>query len=396
MESKMELQKKRSNYKPENHVMETRICDCPDHEEFACIKSSKQKYIGGHNRKGKISWNKGKKGVMPTPWNKNLTKETDKRVREYAEKIKGANSSSYKPELHVMETRVCKCGCGGTFECEKRSKQKCINRHQQKGVSNLNYKSEFHILETRYCACGCGKTFECPTVSKKRFVSGHQPEGKDSPNYNPALHIIETRVCECNCGGAFQCEAGSKQRFINGHQNRGKKNGMYGRKGDKCPSFGKIRAKETREKIRENVTKRFSDPKEREDQSKRTTESWQDPEIARRMMSVKCPNKTELRLNALIQSVAPGEFALNVRANIMTLGGKVPDFVNVNGKKKLIELFGNWYHSKEFATRNGIKYASPEDRINYFKKFGWDTLVVWEHELKGEKVLINKIGEFLK
>jgi len=31
-------------------------------------------------RKGNIPWNKGKKGVMPTPWNKGLTKETDERI----------------------------------------------------------------------------------------------------------------------------------------------------------------------------------------------------------------------------------------------------------------------------------------------------------------------------
>ena len=70
----------------------------------------------------------------------------------------------------------------------------------------------------------------------------------------------------------------------------------------------------------------------------------------------------------------------------MILSGKIPDFVNVNGKKKLIELYGDYWHRND----------NPQDRINLFKKFGWDTLVVWEKELKDEILLKEKILEFNK
>jgi len=63
-------------------------------------------------------------------------------------------------------------------------------------------------------------------------------------------------------------------------------------------------------------------------------------------------------------------------------------------KKKLIELFGNWYHSKEFAERHGIKYKSLEDRIKHFKKFGFDVLIVWERELKDLDRIKQKILTF--
>ena len=35
-----------------------------------------------------------------------------------------------------------------------------------------------------------------------------------------------------------------------------------------------------------------------------------------------------------------------------------------------------------------------QNRIDYFKQFGWDTLVIWEHELKDERAVINRLLEF--
>jgi G:T-mismatch repair DNA endonuclease (very short patch repair protein) len=107
------------------------------------------------------------------------------------------------------------------------------------------------------------------------------------------------------------------------------------------------------------------------------------------------PNKKENDLNVLLESLSPNEYALNVKGNILILGGKVPDFVNINGQKKIIELFGDYWHSDEFIQRTGHGH-SETDRREYFKQFGWDTLVVWEHELKDKTVLREKILAFSK
>jgi len=47
------------------------------------------------------------------------------------------------------------------------------------------------------------------------------------------------------------------------------------------------------------------------------------------------------------------------------IGGKCPDFINVNGQKKLIEVFGNFWHDK----------ADEQKRIKHFAKYGFKTLV---------------------
>ena len=96
------------------------------------------------------------------------------------------------------------------------------------------------------------------------------------------------------------------------------------------------------------------------------------------------PNQKEKQLHSFLQCLLPQEFALNVKAEIMILGGKTPDFVNVNGQKKIIELYGNYWH----------RYDNPQDRIDYFKQFGWDTLIIWEKELKDESLLGERILRF--
>jgi hypothetical protein len=50
--STINLGNKNPNYKPENHVMETRYCACNCGETFECSTKSEKKYIKGHHRKG--------------------------------------------------------------------------------------------------------------------------------------------------------------------------------------------------------------------------------------------------------------------------------------------------------------------------------------------------------
>ena len=60
------------------------------------------------------------------PWNKGLTKETDKRVAKSGKK----NSNTKKGRLRIpRETRTCLCGCKETFICKENSKQRFIKDH---------------------------------------------------------------------------------------------------------------------------------------------------------------------------------------------------------------------------------------------------------------------------
>ena len=95
------------------------------------------------------------------------------------------------------------------------------------------------------------------------------------------------------------------------------------------------------------------------------------------------PNKQEQCLDSFLQKKLPGEYKY-VGDFSFILGGKNPDFMNTNGKKKLIELYGSYWHKDD----------NPQDRIDFFKGYGFDTLIIWEKELEDEKSLNVRLEEF--
>lgn len=65
------------------------------------------------------------------------------------------------------------------------------------------------------------------------------------------------------------------------------------------------------------------------------------------------------------------------------------DFINCNGQKKIIELFGDYWHNRKEVKKRDKK------RIKTYAKYGYETLIIWEHELKNRKKLKNKILNFV-
>ena len=63
------------------------------------------------------------------------------------------------------------------------------------------------------------------------------------------------------------------------------------------------------------------------------------------------------------------------------LGNRNPDFINTNGKKQVIELFGTYWHPV-FDVAN---------RIEHYKQYGFACLIIWEDELADLSKLTKKI-----
>lgn len=68
------------------------------------------------------------------------------------------------------------------------------------------------------------------------------------------------------------------------------------------------------------------------------------------------------------------------------LGGKCPDFLNVDGKKQVIEVFGTYWHD----------LFDMAKRSEHFRQYGFDTLVIWEDELKNEETLLKRLRAFAR
>jgi len=96
-------------------------------------------------------------------------------------------------------------------------------------------------------------------------------------------------------------------------------------------------------------------------------------------------NKTEAKFSDFLDLLFPKEWKW-VGGGEVVFGGKVPDFINVNGQKKIIELAGDYWHDKFY----------PAERKRIFKKFGYDTLIIWTSELSNIEKIELKIKKFME
>lgn len=122
----------------------------------------------------------------------------------------------------------------------------------------------------------------------------------------------------------------------------------------------------------------------RNKRSIQTIKLWQDPDyvsIQMRARGVK-PNKSELFLQSILDNNFPGEWKY-VGDGQLIIGGKCPDYTNINGKKELLDLFGTYWHKPE----------EIEPRKQHFGKYGYKLTIIWDSELKDLEKLIARISE---
>jgi transposase-like protein len=148
-------------------------------------------------------------------------------------------------------------------------------------------------------------------------------------------------------------------------------------KGENNPNFGKALPFEQRTKISEAVKKYMTTEKGKEQARKGGAlghkACW------------KRPTSAESKLLSILESVDAGSWQY-VGDGSFTVGYKNPDFLNINGKKAVIELFGDYWHRGE----------NECDRIQHYARYGFKCLVTWEHELEDKENLSNKLMKFIE
>ena len=94
------------------------------------------------------------------------------------------------------------------------------------------------------------------------------------------------------------------------------------------------------------------------------------------------PNKLEIKLEKMLtDNNLPYKY---VGGGEVVIGYWNPDFINTDGKKKLIELFGDYFHQGE----------NPQNRIDKFARYGFETLIIWGCELKEPELVLEKVRQF--
>lgn len=129
---------------------------------------------------------------------------------------------------------------------------------------------------------------------------------------------------------------------------------------------------------------------------KREMLRWQDPNYKKKQLKLmskglhKLPTKPEKKV---IEIIKENKFPLIYTANgKIMIEGFVPDFMDNNGSKKIIEVFGDYWHKLP----NVIK--RDEKKLNIYTKYGFQILILWEHELKtlSKNIIAHKIKDFLE
>lgn len=234
------------------------------------------------------------------------------------------------------------------------------------------------------CACGCGKFVKQITKTQislgrikgefNSYVHGH------NKNRLGTVHTKESIDKMVIVHTGFQHSKRTKEKIkaialANG----------YGKW-----MLGKICPEEIKFKIAQSMKGKNKQEKTLDHKKKLSvvrSNLWKESSYVSKQMKARGvkKNKKETLLEKILYDLCPDEWEF-VGDGKMIINGKCPDFININGQKKIIELFGDYWHRND----------DPQDRINCFKPFGFDTLVIWERELKDIENVKLKINTFVR
>lgn len=149
-------------------------------------------------------------------------------------------------------------------------------------------------------------------------------------------------------------------------------------------------AKDTPEhsqKMSKAQLKKWADPEYHERMCRIRQELWAEPEWAiQQIQKMRAgwntkPTKPELELFDLLNE--NGYKYDYVGDNSLYFGTKNPDFVWVE-QNLIVECFGGYWHDGD----------EIEPRIEHFRNYGFDTLIIWDYELDDTEQLLIKLKDF--
>lgn len=166
--------------------------------------------------------------------------------------------------------------------------------------------------------------------------------------------------------------------------------------------YGRHHSEETKAKLSEKALSRWQDPiyqaKMMATQPLRAQKisatqkiNWQKPEYRAKVIPAclksRRPTDLEAKLIALIEKYnLPYKYTGD---GTFTIGRLNPDFVNINGAKIAIEVFGgHWHQNRKEPIR------TEEGRRAILREYGWQLIVIWGDELKSipEDKIVERIA----
>lgn len=114
------------------------------------------------------------------------------------------------------------------------------------------------------------------------------------------------------------------------------------------------------------------------------------PEARKRLFKwlYRRPTKPEEQFISLCKKYAlPFKYVGNGKFWIENIN---PDFVNCNGEKIAVEIFGSYWHNPELNPN--IKYERTfTGRKEILRRYGWECIIFWDYEVNNEELILNRL-----
>ena len=158
--------------------------------------------------------------------------------------------------------------------------------------------------------------------------------------------------------------------------------------------LGKKMSEEQKRKIGIALTGRQFSLESRAKLSTTKKAQWENPAFREKQIAAMYagiavkPTKPEVALRLLLDRCYPGEWKYT--GDFQTwIDGKCPDFININGRKAVLELFGDYWHSEQITGEPEEQHVA--NRIAHFARNGFECLVIWEREVGDEQTIRQRI-----
>lgn len=313
-------------------------------------------------------------------WNKGLTKDTDKRIKKYSEKNTGINNPMFGKSVWL----------GKKHKPETIEKMRIIN----KKIHNIPEMKERHsktlkklFAEGKIKPSMLGKHHNEKTKEKMKLAKLGIKNPKESETkkrlYDEGKLKVWNKSLTKNTDIRLKSIGNNISKSIKGKYN-GENNPFYGKKHTEeakkkirnrrlGKTYEEIFGKEKAEKLKIIQKTRiiFGFNNKNKKCSEETKEKIRQARKKQRLP--KHHTKPELKFCRIIKRHnLPYKYTGNGSFWIENVN---PDFVQTNGKKICVEVFGDYWHNREDVKKKDI------ERLNTLQKYGWQRIVFWEHEL---------------
>lgn len=282
------------------------------------------------------------------------------------------------------------------------------------------------MLLDNYCVknlskANIAKMFNVDIMTVKKYLKKYnlnKNEKKDFSNVLTKKLLINKYIIQnlsiTKIADEFNINYGTVYNYLHKYKIKIKKTGSFliGRKqiehsklmmGEGNPLFGVKRSKEICDKISSTRLDRIKSGKiistskgiKNPELSKKMKRLWQKDWFKKKMVAASrkaghnSPNKLEQKFMNILNNLIPKTFKF-VGDGKLIIDRFNPDFCRCDGGKQLIELFGDYWHNLDTWKKRDKR------KLKIYKNLGYETLIVWEHELKNLELLQHKILKYAR